>query len=141
MCCFWLSLVLLGPRIVGAFWWIFQPLRWQTTFAGWAGIWWIWPVLGILFLPWTTLMYVLVAPGGVVGWEWLGLVFIGDIVSYGGGAGRKQIPGYQGYLGLFSRVPVPAKDAGLYASAAGQAVDVRAGSLHKHCQPSARGLR
>ena len=68
MCCAFLSLVLLGPRIFGAFWWIFQPLRWQASFANWAGgsLWWIWPLLGIVFLPWTTLMYVIVAPGG---WE------------------------------------------------------------------------
>lgn len=99
MCCAFLSLVLLGPRIVGAFWWLFQPLRWQATFAGWAGIWWIWPMLGIIFLPWTTLMYVLVAPGGIIGldWLWLGLMLVGDLASYGGGVGRHRVPGYQGY--------------------------------------------
>ena len=62
---------------------------------------WIWPLLGIIFLPWTTLMYVIVAPGGIVGlWEWLfiGLSVIADIGSYtGGGYGnRRRIPGYTG---------------------------------------------
>ena len=44
-------------------------------------------------------MYVLVAPLGVTGldWLWLGLMFIADIASYGGGVGRRQIPGYEGY--------------------------------------------
>lgn len=99
MCCAFLSLVLLGPRVFNLFWWLFQPLRWQLAFANWGGIWWLWPTLGILFLPWTTLMYVLVAPGGLVGldWLWLGLMLLADFASYGGGAARKQIPGYQGY--------------------------------------------
>ena len=101
MCCFFLSLVFLGPRIVGAFWWLFQSDRWHSAFAGWAGgtLWWIWPILGIIFLPWTTIMYVGVAPGGVVGWDWLwlGLMLVADIASYAGGAGRKQIPACEGY--------------------------------------------
>ena len=95
MCCAFLTLVLLGPRIFGAFWWLFQPLRWQAAFGSWTGgLWWIWPVLGLIFLPWTTLMYVLVAPGGVVGiWEWgfLILAVVIDIGAYtGGGYGNKN---------------------------------------------------
>jgi hypothetical protein len=44
-------------------------------------------------------MYVLVAPGGVTGfdWVWIGLALFADIASYGGGVGRKRIPGYEGY--------------------------------------------
>ncbi len=99
MCCFFLALVFVGPRIVGAFWWLFQPALWNLVFGGWPIIWWIWPILGLIFLPWMTLMYVLVAPGGVNGldWLWLGLALAADIISYGGGAGRKKIPNYTGY--------------------------------------------
>jgi hypothetical protein len=101
MCCAFLSLVLLGPRFFGALWWLFQPAQWQAAFNGWTGgnLWWIWPVLGIIFIPWTTIMFVIVAPGGVNGfdWVWLGLALFGDIASYGGGVGRKRIPQYQGY--------------------------------------------
>lgn len=101
MCCGFLALVLLGPRIFGAIWWLFQSSRWMAAFSHWAGggLWWIWPVLGLVFLPWTTIMYVILAPGGIVGfdWLWIGLMFFGDIISYGGGAGRKQLPGYEGY--------------------------------------------
>lgn len=99
MCCAFMTLLLLGPRIFGAFWWLFQPVRWQTAFNWAGGLWWIWPVLGIVFLPWTTLMYVIVAPGGVVGWDWLwiGLMVVADIASYGGGYRRQSLPGYQGY--------------------------------------------
>ena len=57
----------------------------------------LWPLLGFLFLPWTTLMYALVFPGGVTGfdWVWMGLAFLADISSYAGGAygNRDRIPG------------------------------------------------
>lgn len=89
MCCFFTLLVFLGPRIAGIFWWIFQPARWDLAFSSW-----IWPVLGLIFLPWTTLMYVIVAPGGIVGiWEWLFVILavVIDIGSYtGGGYGNKS---------------------------------------------------
>jgi len=96
MCCVFTILVVLGPRFAGAIWWLVQPARWQLVFQNW-----LWPLLGIIFLPWTTLMYVIVAPGGINGlWEWLfiGLAVIADIASYtGGGYGnRRRIPGYSG---------------------------------------------
>ena len=102
MCCFFLVLVTLGPRIGGALWWLFQPVRWEAAFRDFltgGNLWWIWPILGIVFLPWTTIMYVIVAPGGVGGWDWLwlGLMLVFDILWYTGGAGRKRIPGYEGY--------------------------------------------
>jgi hypothetical protein len=58
------------------------------------------PLLGIIFLPFTTLMYVFVYNPlvGVTGWGWfwviLGLLL--DISSYGGSAysNRSRIPGY-----------------------------------------------
>ena len=44
-------------------------------------------------------MYIFVAPGGVVGWDWLwlGIMLIADIASDSGGVGRKRLPGYEGY--------------------------------------------
>ena len=91
MCCFWTTLVFLGPRAGILIWWLINPVRWQITFPSF-----IWPLLGFLFLPWATLMYVLVAPGGVVGfdWVWLGLALLGDIGMYGGGGygNRDRIP-------------------------------------------------
>jgi hypothetical protein len=100
MCCALLALVLLGPRFFGVLWWLIQPLRWQAAFRTWTGsLWWIWPVLGIILLPWTTLMYIIVAPGGVIGWDWLwiGIMVVADMASYGGGLGRKRLPAYEGY--------------------------------------------
>lgn len=91
MCCLFTTLVLLGPRIAGVFWWLISPARWVGALGAFDSA--IWPILGIIFLPWTTLMYVIVAPGGVVGfdWVWLGLMLVGDIGSYvGGGYGNRD---------------------------------------------------
>jgi len=93
MCCMFATLVLLGPRVAGLFWWLLAPLRWELAFSGW-----LWPILGLVFVPWTTLMYVIVAGGGVTGfdWVWIGLAVVSDIVSYSGSAygNRDRIPGY-----------------------------------------------
>ncbi|MBK8049874.1 MAG: hypothetical protein IPK16_23875 [Anaerolineales bacterium] len=104
MCCGFLALVLFGPRVFGALWWLFQPARWQLAFTdGFGGsggsLWWLWAALGIVFIPWTTIMFVIVAPGGIAGWDWLwlGFMLFFDLASYGGGIGRKRIPNYQGY--------------------------------------------
>jgi len=96
MCCAFTSLVLLGPRFAGALWWLVSPGVWALAFNGS----WIWPLLGLVFLPWLTIMYVLVAPGGIDGldWLWLGLALFFDIGSYAGG----------GY-GNRNRIPIPNK--------------------------------
>ena len=92
MCCLFTTLVLLGPRVGILLWWVFQPIRFSAAFNTI-----IWPILGIIFLPWTTLMYVGLFPGGIIGfdWVWIGLAFMADIASYGGGAygNRGRIPG------------------------------------------------
>jgi len=88
MCCLVTSLLFLGPRAAILVWWLLQPVRWSATFDTY-----IWPVLGFLLLPWTTLAYVVVAPGGVIGGDWLLLVlaFLIDLASYaGGGYGNRE---------------------------------------------------
>jgi hypothetical protein len=91
MCCLVLLASGLGPRIVLVGWWIFG----DKVDAVWST--WIWPLLGILFLPWTTLFYVIVwsAVGGVSGAEWL-LVALGvvlDIGTYGARTARSRYAG------------------------------------------------
>ena len=86
-----LTTLLLGPRIAAIFWWLFDPNRWSSAFSSW-----IWGALGILLLPWTTLMFVIVAPlGHVTGWDWfwLMLAFFADIGSYtsSGYSGRQRM--------------------------------------------------
>jgi hypothetical protein len=94
MCCAFATIVLLGPRITGIIWWLIRPALWQAAFSTF-----VWPVLGLIFLPWTTLMYMLIFPGGIVGIEWflIGMAVFADLASYGSSAygNRERIPGYQ----------------------------------------------
>ena len=94
--CLFLILLAFSPRLAAAFWWIFRPERWDNAFGSW-----IWPMLGILFLPWTTIMWVTVAPfGNVYGtdWLWLAMGFFFDLISYAGNAYRgRRYAGYTDY--------------------------------------------
>jgi len=85
--CLFVLLLLLGPRVVILVWGLIAPLQWTAVFGTL-----LLPLLGFLFLPWTTLMYFLVAPGGVVGFDVLLLVLavVVDLGSYGGGAYHRR---------------------------------------------------
>ena len=93
MCCFFTTLLFLGPRAAVLIWWLIRPVYFSTVFNTW-----IWPLLGLIFMPWTTLMYVIVAPGGVFGldWFWVVLAVLADLSTYAGGGygNRNRIPGY-----------------------------------------------
>ena len=82
-----------APRVVLVFMWIVGP-RVNAAFDTF-----IVPLLGLIFLPYTTIMYVLVwSPGiGLAGWDWMWVLLgVGlDIMKWGQIANkRKQIPGY-----------------------------------------------
>ncbi len=82
-----------APRLVLAFMWIVGD-RVNAAFDTF-----IVPLLGLIFLPYTTIMYVLVwSPGiGVAGWDWLwiGLGVLLDIMKWGQIANkRREVPGY-----------------------------------------------
>lgn len=83
------------PRLALLFVWLFTPLVSRAFHSVF-----IWPFLGLIFLPFTTLIYVLVYNPvvGVTGWGWFLVVlgFLLDISSYGGSAysNRNRIPGY-----------------------------------------------
>jgi len=81
MCCLFAILFLLGPRLALLIWWLVKPLYFQTIFNNW-----ILPLIGIIFLPWTTLIYLIVASGGVTAFDLFLLIFafIIDIGSYSG---------------------------------------------------------
>lgn len=96
MCCFFASLLFFGPRLAFLVYWLFAPLRVTAAFTQFN-----FPLLvsllGLIFLPWTTLMFVLVFPLNGFDWIWLGLAVGSDIVSYMGGYhNRQQVPGYTG---------------------------------------------
>ena len=71
----------LAPRIFLILGWIFSD-RWDFV---WQGDWLI-PLLGIIFLPYTTVFYMLSwsAPNGVTGWDWLWVVlgFLLDVMKW-----------------------------------------------------------
>ncbi|HEX4821898.1 MAG TPA: hypothetical protein VFV00_16960 [Acidimicrobiales bacterium] len=87
--CLFLSLLFLGPRAAIIVYWLGWPARWEVAFSTF-----IVPFAGFLFLPWTTLMYLLVAPGGVDGFDYLfiGLALLLDVASLTGGGvyGRRR---------------------------------------------------
>ncbi len=80
--CLFFSVAFLGPRFGILVYWIGWPARWELAFDSF-----IVPFIGFLFVPWTTLSYVLVAPSGVRGFDYviLALAFVADVASMGGG--------------------------------------------------------
>ena len=83
MCCFITLFLLVGPRVALIFMWLFSDLV-TRAFPNF-----LFPLLGTIFLPFTTIFYVLAyQPAfGIDGFGWffviLGLII--DISSYGGG--------------------------------------------------------
>jgi len=85
--------IAIAPRLVLVLAWIFSE-RWSIVW----GDAWIAPLLGIIFLPFTTVMYMLVwTKGGIEGWDWLWIalgLFI-DLTHYAqAAANRNRVPGY-----------------------------------------------
>ena len=85
--CLFALLAGFAPRIALILMWLFTP--WVSrAFDNF-----IVPLLGLIFLPLTTVIYVLVAPGGLMGFEWLLIIvgFVIDLSSYGSGIfGRRR---------------------------------------------------
>ena len=92
-CC--LGVLLLGgaPRLGLILWWFVDPARVVGTFSGWTTTLgsvtapsWIWPLAGLVLLPWTTVAFVFVSPGGITTLEWvvLGIALLFDLSTHGG---------------------------------------------------------
>ena len=88
MCLFFTTL-LLGPRVAILFWWLISPARFSDAFNSY-----LWPLLGVIFFPWTTLMWVIVwsIGDGVygIGWFFIALGVLADISLYAGSANNRQ---------------------------------------------------
>ena len=94
MCCFFVSLVFFGPRLAFLVYWLLAPLRVTTALENFNFPWLV-GILGLVFLPWTTLMYVIVFPLTGYDWIWIGFGVMLDIMSYMGGFHKRQsVPGY-----------------------------------------------
>jgi len=91
MCCIVTIALVLSSRLAILVWWLLDRQIFTQAFQGWAlpGLTlplWVWPLLGALFLPWTTLAYLFVFPGGITGYEWLILLagLLIDLAGHGG---------------------------------------------------------
>jgi hypothetical protein len=90
-------LVMMGaffPRLAVLFIWLARPVYFDAAFNSS-----LIAILGILFLPFTTLTYVLLwQPTGLAGLDflWLGLAFMIDLIgaSTSAYANRNRVPGY-----------------------------------------------
>jgi hypothetical protein len=84
--CLVIFALIFSPRLVMVGWWLLDMARWSSTFDTL-----LLPVLGFLLAPWTTLMYVLVAPGGLSGFDWvlMAIAVLVDVGAIGGGAARR----------------------------------------------------
>ena len=96
----------IAPRLVLILAWIFSN-RWDLVWNTW-----IWPLLGIIFLPYTTIMYLLAwSPTGIQGWDWMwiGLGVLLDIMKWAQIANNRQgIPGYSESGTATTPPPAPA---------------------------------
>ncbi|WP_328470005.1 hypothetical protein OHA21_03375 [Actinoplanes sp. NBC_00393] len=82
------------PRLGLFIIWIARPALVSAAFGSW-----IWPLLGIIFLPFATLIYVILyRPGvGLSNWDWFWVILAAllDITHWAASSTqRNQIPGY-----------------------------------------------
>jgi hypothetical protein len=92
--CLFAILAGMFPRVAFGVFWIARPSVVDAAFGSF-----IWPLLGLIFVPFTTLMYVILwTPGtGISGsdWLWIGIAFVLDLghYSYSAYGNRDKVPG------------------------------------------------
>jgi hypothetical protein len=78
------------PRVAFLFFWIARPVLVSDAF----GSSWLLPILGVVFLPFTTLVYVLLYHPGIgvvgLGWFWVGLAFLIDLSHWFGAYSQRR---------------------------------------------------
>ena len=95
MPCLFVLFAAFAPRLMLVFFWIARPTIMSTVFDTF-----LLPLLGFIFLPFTTLMYVLLylgsTPNGIAGadWLWLALAVVLDLANHSGAfTQRGAVPG------------------------------------------------
>jgi len=89
MCCVISALFFLGPRAGLFIWWLMNSARFNVVYDTL-----ILPIIGMIFLPVTTLVYTYIfkpnigSPAGLIGldWLWIVIALMVDFSLYGGGA-------------------------------------------------------
>jgi len=86
MCCWFVLAFAFAPRVALFLMWLLTDWMSQRI-----GAWWL-ALLGFFFMPWTTLTYTLVAPGGLGVFDlvFLAIAVIADIGAWGGGARARR---------------------------------------------------
>jgi len=73
------------PRFLVAVIWLLRPAAWDAAFGGP-----LVPILGVIFLPFTTLIYAIAwAPGVHLGngrWVWVAIALVIELIGYAGTA-------------------------------------------------------
>lgn len=96
MCCFFATLMFFGPRLGFLVWWLLAPVRVNAALSNFNFPWLV-SLMGLVFAPWTMLMYTIVFPLNNFDWVWVGLAIGADVASYiGAFHHRQQVPGYTG---------------------------------------------
>ena len=88
MGCLFVMMAGIFPRLALVIVWIARPAMVDRAFDSW-----IWPLLGLIFLPFATLMYVILwTAGGLSGWDWFWVVLAGlfDLGHWGAGAAQRR---------------------------------------------------
>ena len=95
MCCSVIVIYFLGPRLGLLIYWLIPMGRTQFNLAFQSLI---MPILGLIFLPWTTIAWTIFhGQNGIAGFDWVWVIagLVADIIAYTSGAyKRKSIPGY-----------------------------------------------
>lgn len=96
MCCFFATLLFFGPRVAFLIFWLFPygQLKVNAAFKD-MNFPWLVGIAGLVFAPWTVLMYVLIFPLNGFDWLWIGLAIMADVFGYiGGYHNRRSVPAY-----------------------------------------------
>ena len=96
MCCFFAALLFGGPRLGMLIFWLF-PYGARSINQAFRGFNYPWLViiLGIVFVPWAMLMYLIVYPVTGFDWVWIGIGLAADIFGWmRGDRHRHSVPGY-----------------------------------------------
>ena len=82
MCCLLSALLLIGPRVAFIVFWLLPATgqRVSKVFGNW-----VFPILGLVFLPWTALIWAIFFPIQGLDWVFVAIAFLADLGAYGGG--------------------------------------------------------